>query len=310
MYAAHKADNNPSAQPPNLLADLLPSWLVALRAEHKAAKTMTQYGDGIRLYLRWCDNTGTPRELTKANAQAFISSLFDNGAEANTVKARYGALRRFAMWLAREGELASDPLAGMIPPTLDTKVIHPLTDAELRDLFKVCQGKTFRDRRDEAIVRLMAETGLRAGECAALKLSDVDTLHGQATVHRGKGGKGRMVPFSPKTAQVIDRYVRMRRTHTLAGTDALWLGEKSKTFAYNALYRALVRRAKLAGIDNFHPHKLRHTAATRWLAAGGSEGGLMAMAGWSKRDMLDRYTAATASERAADEARKLGLGDL
>jgi integrase/recombinase XerD len=34
---------------------------------------------------------------------------------------------------------------------------------------------------------------------------------------------------------------------------------------------------------------LRHTAAHRWLAAGGTEGGLMAVAGWSRRDMLDRY---------------------
>ena len=58
------------------------------------------------------------------------------------------------------------------------------------------------------------------------------------------------------------------------------------------------------------PHVLRHTAATRRLAAGGSVGGLMAVAGWTRRDMIDRYTAATAAERAADEARTHGLGDL
>src|SRR5258708_5954457 len=116
MYAAHKADNTPPAEAPNLLADLLPSWLVALRAENKAAETIKQYGDGVRQFLRWCDTTGTPAELTKANAQAFISSLLDNDAQANTVKARYGALRRFAAWLAKEGELPSDPLAGMTPP--------------------------------------------------------------------------------------------------------------------------------------------------------------------------------------------------
>jgi len=71
-----------------------------------------------------------------------------------------------------------------------------------------------------------------------------------------------------------------------------------------------VSRAQRAGIDGFHPHILRHTAATRWLAAGGSEGGLMAVAGWAKRDMLDCYTAATAAERAAAEARTLRLGEL
>lgn len=48
---------------------------------------------------------------------------------------------------------------------------------------------------------------------------------------------------------------------------------------------------------------LRHTAASRWLAAGGSEGGLMAIAGWRRPDMLDRYAAATRASRAIEEAR-------
>jgi integrase/recombinase XerD len=55
---------------------------------------------------------------------------------------------------------------------------------------------------------------------------------------------------------------------------------------------------------------LRHTAASRWLAAGGSEGGLMAVAGWRRRDMIDRYAAATRASRAVEEARGLGLGEL
>ena len=76
------------------------------------------------------------------------------------------------------------------------------------------------------------------------------------------------------------------------------------------LRASLQERAELAGIKNFHLHLLRHTAASRWLAAGGSEQGLMSVAGWSDRSMLDRYTRATAGERAMDEARGLGLGDL
>jgi integrase len=90
----------------------------------------------------------------------------------------------------------------------------------------------------------------------------------------------------------------------------LWLGGGGQSFSYHGLVRATKGRAELAGIKGFHLHKTRHTFATRWLAASGSEGGLMAVAGWSSREMIDRYTAATASERAADEARTLGLGDL
>ena len=80
--------------------------------------------------------------------------------------------------------------------------------------------------------------------------------------------------------------------------------------AIRGAYDTLLDRAKLAGIPDFHPHVLRHTAAQRWLSAGGSEGGLMAVTGWNRREMLDRYARATASERAAEEARRLNLGDF
>jgi integrase/recombinase XerD len=46
------------------------------------------------------------------------------------------------------------------------------------------------------------------------------------------------------------------------------------------------------------------------LRAGGSESGLMAVAGWWTRDIIDGYTGASASERAAAEARTLNPGEL
>ena len=156
----------------------------------------------------------------------------------------------------------------------------------------------------------MMETGARAGEVVLIDLADVNLPAGVAIVRRGKGGKGRSVPFGPQTTKALDRYIRSRRTHRLAATDALWLGNRGKSFSYDALHKTLAMRATVAGIAGFHPHRLRHTAAHRWLAAGGSEGGLMAVAGWTRPDMLLRYTKAQAEHRAADEARKLNLGDL
>ncbi len=292
------------------LAELLPSWELALRSERKSPKTVDVYGAGVRAFLRWCADTGTPPTLDRTTVQAFTVALLDAGAEPATARLRQLSMRRFSAWLAKEGEIDTDPLLGMRPPKIDVKVADPLTEDELKALIKACQGKGIRDRRDEAIIRLMAETGLRAGEVVGIGTADIDLARGQAIVRRGTGGKGRIVPFGPQTATAIDRYVRTRRGHLLAASAALWLGDRGKTFSYAALHRSLGYRARLAGIDRFHPHLLRHTAATRWLAAGGSEGGLMAVAGWRKRDMLDRYTAATASERAAAEARSLGLGEL
>ena len=286
------------------------SWTVHLKAARKSPSTVAAYTTGVRLFLAWCAEEGVPAELTRRSVNAWIAHLLDAGAESATAATRQLAVRRFSRWLAEEDEIPADLLMGLKTPKVDTKVTPRLTDEQLRALLAACAGKTFRDRRDTALLRLMLETAARAGEVIALQVADVDLGRGLAVVRRGKGGEGRIVPFGPQTARDLDRYLRMRKTHALASTPALWLGENSHGFSYAGLHRTLTKRAQAAGIEGFHPHVLRHTAAQRWLSAEGSEGGLMAIAGWRRREMLDRYTRATAGERAAEEARKLNLGDI
>jgi site-specific recombinase XerD len=289
---------------------MLPSWELALRSERKSPQTIKSYGDGVRGFIRWCQTSGHTPALDRDLVKGYVADLLGAGAEPSTARARQLGVRRFSAWLEEEGEVDTDPLLGLKAPKLDAKVTESLTETELRRLIKACGGKEFRDRRDDAIIRLMAETGMRAGELTGLTVADIDLNRGLVTVRRGKGGKGRVAPFGDQTARAIDRYLRARRTHRLAETDTLWLGDRGKTLEYYGLWAALKYRAQLAGLTNFHPHLLRHTAASRWLAAGGSEGGLMAVAGRSSRDMLDRYTRATAADRAAAEARNLNLGEL
>jgi len=292
------------------LAALLNSWLLHLRAERKSEETVKVYGDGVRRFLAWCATERVQTVLDRPPVNTFVSSLLRDGAEPATARSRHLALKRFSAWLTDEEEIPRDELTGSKPPKLDVKVVPILTEEQIARLLKVCQGKDFRDVRDAAIVRLMVETGARAGEVVAMTLDDIDLVRGSAVVRRGKGGKGRRIPMGPRTSAAIDRYLRQRRNHLLASTPALWLGDRGKGFSYDALHKTLKWRAELAGINGFHPHVLRHTAASRWLAAGGSEGGLMAVAGWSRRDMIDRYTKHTSEQRAAEEARRLGLGDL
>ena len=293
---------------PNL-SGLIDSWHLALRADRKSAQTIDSYIRGVRLFLRWCDEQGHPPVLDRPTVRAWVAHLLDEGAEPATARARLMALKRFSAWLVEEDELDRDELIGLKPPKLDAKVVPRLTEQQCADLIKACTGKTFLDRRDEALLRLLLETGLRAGEAINLTLADIDLIRGVVTVHRGKGGKGRTVPIGAQTCRAIDRYLRQRATHRLADAPQLWLGGGGQTFSYNAADKALKARAKAAGVEGFHIHLTRHTAASRWLSAGGSEGGLMAVAGWSSRDMLDRYTRSTAAERAATEARGLNLGD-
>ena len=138
-------------------------------------------------------------------------------------------------------------------------------------------------------------------------VADIDLQRGLVDRAARQGRQGPRCPVRRPDGTTIDRYLRARRTHRLADTGPLWVGAGGKTFGYYGLNTHLKERAEAAGIKGFHLHLLRHTAATRWLRAGGSEQGLMAVAGWSTRGMIDRYTGASVRTRCSRGAQP-GIG--
>jgi site-specific recombinase XerD len=295
--------------PPIPLSDLLQSWTQVLKAQNKARSTVYNYTAHVAGYIKWCEQRGETPRIDRELATDWIAELLAGELEASTVKARQLALRGFSAWMSEIDDIPyTDQLVGMKPPRQSEKLITPLSDVQLRIMFAACEGKSLRDKRDEAVLRLMADTGMRVGEVIAMHVADVDTSAGTVTIRKAKAGHGRVVSFWPKTAVAIDTYLRVRRHHVLAHHPQMWLGERNHGLAYVGLRSSILERAELAGIKGFHPHLLRHTAASRWLDAGGSEQGLMQRAGWSSRQMLDRYTRASAEARATAEAKRLNLG--
>lgn len=219
---------NSSTLPINL-TELLESWKIVLRAQRKAESTFRSYTTGVERYIAWCYGKGENPALDRNLVNMWVAELLDSRLEANTVKARQLAIRRFSAWLDSEDDIPYiDQLLGIKPPKLTEKLIQPLTEKELKLLILACERKSLRDRRYEAVIRLMAQTGLRPGEVTALKVSDVNVSLGVASVQKSKNGRGRVVPFSPKTAMAIDKYLRLRRSHPLADTGDLWLGERGR----------------------------------------------------------------------------------
>jgi integrase/recombinase XerD len=289
--------------------DLIESWSIALRAQRKSRRTVVIYVGAVRAYVAWCRVEGFDVALDRRIFEAYLADLIEeNRLAPATIASRHIAVRQFSKWLCAEDQL-EDPLLPVKSPKVDEKVTLPFTDEQLKALFTACKGVSFRDRRDEALCRLMAECGPRASDVLSMTLTGTSVSEGTAII-RGKGGGQRIIAFGPQTARSLDRYVRVRKMHRLAQEDAFWLGDRGSTFAYNGLYKTLNMRARDAGIDGFHLHRFRHTFSDRWLDKGGSEGGLMAVAGWKTRKMVDRYTKARAALRAVDEARRLELGDL
>ena len=98
------------------LLSLLDSWQLALRGQRKAAGTIKTYIAGPKAFLRWCEASNRPPELTKPAVQQFLAELLEGGAEPATAYARYKGLKQFAAWLADEGETDTNVLTGLKPP--------------------------------------------------------------------------------------------------------------------------------------------------------------------------------------------------
>lgn len=276
----------------------------------KSPKTISTYTEACRLFAAYASGRGvaTIGGVDAALVRAWLTDLRDRGRSQATIFNRHSGLKAFFRWAVAERLVDDNPLAAIPMRPAAPPPIPVLRPDQLGALLRTCDGESFEDIRDAALLRLLIDTGMRRAECATLRVTDLDMEQEVATV-LGKGSRIRGCPFGARTARALRRYLRARASHDRAHQPELWLGLRGP-LKPNALLLILRRRARQAGIaSRVFVHQLRHTWASEALGAGMNESDVQRLGGWRDRDMLARYGANGADERAKRAYRSRSLAD-
>lgn len=239
-----------------------------------------------------------PQDFTAELFEDMKRDFLADGLKAVTVHDYWRVWRRFAKFCMEKGWGVQLSTLQVQHPRMPKLLPAAFTGKQEHELIAAC-----RCARDRMLVRLILETGLRRSEVSRLDLSDIEASpQGWVLrVRQGKGSKDRALPMSDAFAQELGVWLRTRPATqcpalflTLSRVDN---GDYARLDS-QGIYQVWRRLGQATGIKA-HPHKGRHTAATRWAQEGVAPFAIQRALGHSTLAMTTRYVDASAVDLTA-----------
>jgi len=262
-------------------------------------RTIQSYSDDLVPYLRMLEDDGMTQlsGVTRETIRRFALKLYEHGYSRASIARKLSALRTFYRYLENEGIASADIVRRIPSPKQGRRLPDFLTIEQAAHLLETPDPGTPAGLRDRAILEFFYGAGLRVSELASLKAEDLDLEGRQARVW-GKGSKQRLAFFGDACRNALQDYLGSGRPRLLGShtSDALFLNARGGPLTTRGMQFILNKCATLAGLQNVHPHTLRHSFATHLLDGGADLRAVQELLGHARLTTTQIYTHVTQTQ--------------
>jgi len=211
----------------------------------------------------------TLRRAHRNDVRAFLAHVQTAGGSSRTSARKLASIRAAYRFFMRIGSVAANPAEAVRSPKLSRELPGVLSIPEVTALLDAPDRSTPLGIRDRALMETLYSSGIRAAECAGLRIAHLDLHEGVMTV-LGKRNKERIAYLGRCAREAIQSYLSVRYELGQPEHDRLFVNARGGSLTTRSMQRILdthVRKA-LPLLKDVSPHTLRHTFATHMLDAG------------------------------------------